>query len=205
MREPGSRKIALLPIPFLLDSPRGRRRDRAEDHQKVMMTRTRTRQPFTRASIMAGSGLAVLVVATPAPAYVVEAITAIWADEGNDRTGLENVIQAAMDGVAAHAAALTPTVVALLDARLIGDRILLFVLLADREGERAVKVLLEERSAREWAPGVSGGGRPFVGPHQRDKENTTHDPRRGSPRAARRSRHATHPERARQPDRRLGA
>lgn len=44
--------------------------------------------------------------------------------------------------------AFTPTVVALLDARLIGDRIFLFVLLADREGERAVKVLLEERLGR---------------------------------------------------------
>jgi hypothetical protein len=36
---------------------------------------------------------------------------------------------------------------ALLDAKLIGDRIFLFVLLADREGERAIKVLLEERLA----------------------------------------------------------
>jgi hypothetical protein len=47
--------------------------------------------------------------------------------------------------MAAHAVAFTPTVVALIDARLIGNRIFLFVLLADREAERAVKVLLEER------------------------------------------------------------
>jgi 6-phosphogluconolactonase (cycloisomerase 2 family) len=47
--------------------------------------------------------------------------------------------------VATHAVAFTPTVVALLDARLIGDRIFLFVLLADRDGEQAVKLLLEER------------------------------------------------------------
>ena len=57
-------------------------------------------------------------------------------------------IRPALDDVAAHAVAFTPTVVALLDARLIGDRIFLFVLLADREGERAVKVLLEERLGR---------------------------------------------------------
>jgi hypothetical protein len=49
--------------------------------------------------------------------------------------------------VAAHAVAFTPTVVALIDARLIGDRIFLFVLLADQEGERAVKTFLEERLA----------------------------------------------------------
>lgn len=98
--------------------------------------------------MMTGLGLAVLVVAEPAPAYVVEAVTAISADEGDDRARLERAVQAAMDDVAAHAVAFTPTVVALLDARLIGDRIFLFVLLADRDGERAVKVLLEERAAR---------------------------------------------------------
>jgi hypothetical protein len=113
-----------------------------------MMTRTRTRQRFTKAAMMAGLGLTVLVVADPAPAYVVEAVTAISADEGDDRARLERAIQAAMDDVAAHAVAFTPTVVALLDARLIGDRIFLFVLLADQDGERAVKVLLEERAAR---------------------------------------------------------
>ena len=111
------------------------------------MARTPTRQRFTKASLTAGLGLAVLVVAAPAPAYLVEAVTAISPDEGDDRMRLENAIQAAMDDVAANAVAFTPTVVAPPDARLIGDRIFLFVLLADREGERAVKVLLEERSA----------------------------------------------------------
>lgn len=101
-----------------------------------------------KTSLMVGLGLATLVVAAPAPAYVVEAITAISAAEGEDRTRLEDAIQAAMDDVAAHAVAFTPTVVALLDARLVGDRIFLFVLLADREGERAIKVLLEERRNR---------------------------------------------------------
>jgi hypothetical protein len=99
----------------------------------------------TKAALMAGLGLAVLVVAAPAPAYVVEAVTAISAADGEDRSRLEEAIQAAIDDVAAHAVAFTPTVVALLDARVIGDRIFLFVLLADREGERAVRVLLEER------------------------------------------------------------
>ena len=97
---------------------------------------------------MVGLGLATLVVAAPAPAYVVEAITAIPAAEGEDRTRLDDAIQAAIDDVAAHAVAFTPTVVALLDARLVGDRIFLFVLLADREGERAIKILLEERLGR---------------------------------------------------------
>lgn len=98
--------------------------------------------------MLVGLGLAVLVVPAPAPAYVVEAITAISRDEADDRTRLETAIQAAMDDVAAHAVAFMPTVVALIDARLIGDRIFLFVLLADREGERMARVLLEERAGR---------------------------------------------------------
>jgi len=116
-----------------------------DDRQKIMMTRTRIRRRFAKASLMAGLALSVLVVPAPAPAYVVEAITAIPAAEGDDRKRLEDAIQAAMDDLATHAVAFTPTVIALLDARLVGDRIFLFVLLADRDGERAVKVLLEER------------------------------------------------------------
>ncbi len=111
------------------------------------MTRTRPRRRFTKPSVVVGVGLglALLVVPAPAPAYVVEAITTISAVEGQDRTRLDAAIQAAIDDVAAHAVAFTPTVVALIDARLIGDRIFLFVLLADQEGEQAVRAFLEER------------------------------------------------------------
>ena len=129
----------------LADSSPWRSRHAREDRQKVMMTRTPPRGRFTQASFMVGVGLALLVVPVPAPAYVVEAITAISAAEGEDRTRLDDAIQAAIDDVAAHAVAFTPTMVTLLDARLIGDRIFLFVLLADREGERAVRAFLEER------------------------------------------------------------
>ena len=153
MGGPGSRKIAQRDMPrppvlFLRDPLRGRDRHGREEHQKTIMTRTRTRGGFTKASLMVGFGLVTLVVAAPAPAYVVEAVTAISAAEGEDRTRLDGAIQAAIDDVATHAVAFTPTVVALLDAKLIGDRIFLFVLLADREGEQAIKVLLEERRDR---------------------------------------------------------
>ena len=90
-------------------------------------------------------GLALLVAAVPAPVYL-----------GRER--LDSTIQAALDYVAAHAVALTPTVVALLDAKLIGERIFLYVLLADREGERAIRLLLEERSTarRPKVQGIHG-------------------------------------------------
>jgi hypothetical protein len=116
------------------------------------MVNVRAQDPFAKVSLVAGVGLALLAVAAPAPAYVVEAVTTISAAEGEDRTRLDGAIQAAIDDVAAHAVAFTPTVVALLDAKLIGDRIFLFVLLADREGEQTIKVLLNERL-------VSGGSK----------------------------------------------
>jgi hypothetical protein len=114
--------------------------------------------PFAKASLMAGLGLALLAAAVPAPAYMVEAVTSIGDAEGEDRTRLDVAIQAAIDDLAAHAVAFTPTVVTLLDAKLIGDRIFLFVLLADEEGERTIKTLLEERSASgsPKVPGISG-------------------------------------------------
>ena len=116
------------------------------------MVNVRAQDPFAKVSLMVGVGLALLAVAAPAPAYVVEAVTTISAAEGEDRTRLDGAIQAAIEDVAAHAVAFTPTLVALLDAKLIGDWIFLFVLLADREGEQTIKVLLNERL-------VSGGSK----------------------------------------------
>jgi len=107
---------------------------------------------------MVGVGLGILTVAAPAPAYLVEAVTTIAAAEGEDPTRLDGAIQAAIDDVAAHAVASTPTVVALLNAKLIGDRIFLFVLFADRQGEQTIKVLLKERLA-SGGPRMLGSNR----------------------------------------------
>jgi hypothetical protein len=123
------------------------------------MVNVRAQDPFAKVSLVAGVGLALLAVAAPAPAYVVEAVTTISAAEGEDRTRLDGAIQAAIDDVAAHAVAFTPTVVALLDAKLIGDRIFLFVLLADREGEQTIKVLLNERLVSGGAKMLGTNGR----------------------------------------------
>ena len=85
--------------------------------------------------------LAVLCTASPAAAYVIEALTSISADQATDKETLEQAIRAAVDDVAAHAVAFTPTVVLLRDAKLVGDRIYLFVLLADEAGEAEIHVL----------------------------------------------------------------
>jgi hypothetical protein len=47
-------------------------------------------------------------------------------------------VRAAVDDVATHAMAFTPTTVSLREAKLAGDRIYLLVLLADRVGEEGV-------------------------------------------------------------------
>ena len=92
-------------------------------------------------SMVVTLGLAVLCTASPAAAYVIEALTSISADQATDKETLEQAIRTAVDDVAAHAVAFTPTVVLLRDAKLIGDRIYLFVLLADEAGEAEIHVL----------------------------------------------------------------
>jgi hypothetical protein len=92
-------------------------------------------------SMVVTLGLAVLCTSSPAAAYVIEALTSISADQATDKETLEQAIWTAIDDVAAHAVAFTPTVVLLRDAKLIGDRIYLFVLLADEAGEAEIHVL----------------------------------------------------------------
>ncbi|OLB79325.1 MAG: hypothetical protein AUH96_01555 [Nitrospirae bacterium 13_2_20CM_2_61_4] len=76
-------------------------------------------------SIVATLGLALLATAGPARAYVIEALTSVPADEAADK---ETLAQAAF----------TPTMVSLLEAKLVGDRIYLLVLLADAAGEAEI-------------------------------------------------------------------
>ncbi len=94
--------------------------------------------PFARASGKRGLGLALLLVTAPAPALAPA--------ESGDQKRRDGTIQAALDYVAAHA------------VRLIGERIFLYILLADREGERTIRLLLEERSAarRPKVQGIHG-------------------------------------------------
>jgi hypothetical protein len=96
----------------------------------------------TRALLIAVAlGLALLMTATPAAAYVIEALISISADEAVDEPTLEKAIRAAIVDVATHAVAFTPTLVSLREAQLVGNRIYLFVLLADAAGAAEIEVL----------------------------------------------------------------
>jgi len=92
-------------------------------------------------SIVVTLGLALVATASPARAYVVEALTSIPVDEAADKETLEQAIRAAVDDIATHAVAFRPTMVAVREAKLVGDRIYLFILLADAAGEAEIEVL----------------------------------------------------------------
>ena len=92
-------------------------------------------------SIVVTLGVSLLATASPARAYVVEALTSIPADQATDKETLDKAIRAAVDDLASHAVAFTPTMVSLRQAKLVGDRIYLFILLADSAGEAEIEVL----------------------------------------------------------------
>ena len=95
--------------------------------------------------VLAATALVALgiVAAHPgaADAYIVEALTSIPVDPAADKETVEKAILAAIDDVATHAVAFTPAVVSLREARLVGDRIYLLVLIADQAGQAEIEVL----------------------------------------------------------------
>jgi hypothetical protein len=109
-----------------------------------------------RAPIVAlGLGLLGLVLAPPpADAYVVEVTTSVVVTDVDDRAELRHALQAAVDDVLAKARAFTPTLVMVTNARLVGDRLWLRLLLADAEGEATVRAMPPDDDAD--APAGSG-------------------------------------------------
>jgi hypothetical protein len=103
-------------------------------------------------SIVVTLGLALLTTASPAAAYVLEALAWIPVGAASDKSTLEKAIQAAVDDIATHAVAFTPTVVSLRDAKFVGDRIYLFVLLADADGEAEIEVLKAQAAPSGFEP-----------------------------------------------------
>jgi len=81
----------------------------------------------------------------PAWAHVVQATTSVsLADvDVNDKPELEKVLKSAVNDVIREAIAFKPTLVALTDAQVIGDRLYVRVLIADEAGERTLQELTE--------------------------------------------------------------
>jgi hypothetical protein len=92
-------------------------------------------------------GLASVAFATTASAYVVEITTSIPAVKAADDGDLKEALQSAIDDAVKHAIAFTPTLVTLQDARLVGDRIYIMLLIVDRDGEETMKRLATDDAA----------------------------------------------------------
>jgi hypothetical protein len=88
--------------------------------------------------IVAGLALAVLALAPPASANVVEVTTSVALAEVRDDDQLASAIKSAVNHALRQAIAFTPTVVALTNAAVIGERLYLRVLAADEDGEKTL-------------------------------------------------------------------
>ena len=91
-------------------------------------------------TVLIGLGLAAW--ATPGSAYVAQITTSIPAASAGDDTQLEDALNAAVHDVLQHAIAFAPTLVAVRDARVVGDRVYILLLVADGEGEETIKELV---------------------------------------------------------------
>src|SRR2546426_10809539 len=92
-------------------------------------------------------GLAIAVFADPAAAYVVEITTSIPVASAADDAQFRDALHSAVDDVLNHAIVFTPTVVTLQNARVVGDRIYILLLIADADGEEMMKRLSTEEPA----------------------------------------------------------
>ena len=79
---------------------------------------------------------------TPASAYVVDVLISIpvASSEGD---ALENAVRAAVNDVLDHAIAFVPTVVGVLDARVVGNHIYILLLFAGDDGAAIMKRLTD--------------------------------------------------------------
>jgi hypothetical protein len=76
-----------------------------------------------------------LAIATPAAAFVVEVTTSVSVNDAEDTGQLTDAVQTAVDNVLSGAIAFKPTVIVLTHAVVIGNRLYVRLLLADKDGE----------------------------------------------------------------------
>jgi hypothetical protein len=82
-----------------------------------------------------------MAVATPARAHVVEVTTALEMPDSEEPTAVKEVLQKAVERVLADTIAFKPTMIAITDARVMGEKLLVRLLIADADGERMLQDL----------------------------------------------------------------
>ena len=98
----------------------------------TMITMPRT---GTKTLIAALIALALTTLTTPALAYVVQITTSIDLAKVADKAQLRQAIESAVDDVLTNAITFSPTLVTLENARVVGDRMYILLLIADAAGE----------------------------------------------------------------------
>ena len=94
-----------------------------------------------RAAVAGALVLGSVVAPTPAPAHVVEVTTALEMPDAQDLAAVKAALQAAVDRVINDTIAFKPTLIALTDARVMGEKLLVRLLIADADGERMLRDL----------------------------------------------------------------
>jgi len=97
-------------------------------------------------------GLAIATFASPATAYVVQITTSIPVTSTDDDAELKQALGSAIDDVLHHAIAFSPTVLTIQDARVVGDRVYILLLIADGDGEETMKQLSGQDAGATSAP-----------------------------------------------------
>lgn len=93
-----------------------------------------------------GVSLGLLAPSSPAP-HVVEVTTSLSLEQVQDKSQLDEALKTEVDRVLATTIAFTPTVVALTDARRVGERLMVRLLIADEEGERLIQEIERDSNA----------------------------------------------------------
>jgi hypothetical protein len=85
---------------------------------------------------LASAMAVLLLLSTPASAFLVEVTTSVAVADAGDQQALQRALAAAVDGVLKEAIAFTPTLIVLTHVTVVGARLYIRLLVADAEGER---------------------------------------------------------------------
>jgi hypothetical protein len=119
-----------------------------ERHRKgAVMGVRKTSARLARALVGAALVFGAIAVATPAPAHIVEVTTSLDVPDARDASAVKAALRAAVDRVINETIAFKPTLIALTDARVMGEKLLVRLLIADADGEKMLKDLQGDGAA----------------------------------------------------------
>ena len=102
---------------------------------------------LARAVVAGALVVGAIAVATPAPAHIVEVTTSLDVPDARDASAVKAALRAAVDRVINETIAFKPTLIALTDARVMGEKLLVRLLIADADGEKMLKDLQGDGAA----------------------------------------------------------